>query len=101
MHILSPAGFFSENAGPFAIIVGANEIASAISVRLSWERFRVVLSHDPFPPVIRRGMAFHDALYDDRAVVDGILGKRADTSPIIDGDTAVTRGIRAFDAAPF
>lgn len=93
----NPHGFLSERADPFAIILGANEIASAIAVRLSWERFRVVLSHDPFPPVIRRGMAFHDALYDDRAEVDGITGQRAETAiEIVDvlttpGRVAVTR----------
>lgn len=63
----------------FAIVLGTNEIASAIAVRLAWEGFYVVLSHDPFPPVIRRGMAFHDALFEDRAEVDGIIGQRADS----------------------
>jgi hypothetical protein len=75
-----PHGFLSDHADPYAIILGTNEIASAIAVRLSWERFRVVMSHDPFPPVIRRGMAFHDALYDDRAEVDGIPGQRAESA---------------------
>jgi len=73
-----PNAFLSDHSEPYAIILGTNEIASAIAVRLSWERFRVVLSHDPFPPVIRRGMAFHDALYDDQAEVDGIVGEHAD-----------------------
>ncbi|WP_457797880.1 xanthine dehydrogenase [Methylocystis sp. S23] len=88
--------FLSDRTDPYAIILGTNEIASAIAVRLSWERFRVVLSHDPFPPVIRRGMAFHDALFDDRAEVDGITGRRADSAlEIIDaagkpGQVAVT-----------
>ncbi|MEK4031723.1 xanthine dehydrogenase [Methylocystis sp. IM3] len=80
MDDFCPHGFLSDHADPYAIILGTNEIASAIAVRLSWERFRVVMSHDPFPPVIRRGMAFHDALYDDRAAVDGILGKRAESA---------------------
>jgi xanthine dehydrogenase accessory factor len=77
MHESPPYAFLE---GPYAIILGCNEIASAIAVRLTWERFRVVLSHDPFPPVIRRGMAFHDALFEDRAVVDGITGVRAETA---------------------
>jgi len=75
-----PNAFLSDHSGPYAIILGTNEIASAIAVRLSWEGFRVVLSHDPFPPVIRRGMAFHDALYDDQAEVDGIIGEHADNA---------------------
>ncbi|QGM98131.1 hypothetical protein [Methylocystis parvus] len=80
MDDFCPNAFLSDRAGPYAIILGTNEIASAVAVRLSWERFRVVMSHDPFPPVIRRGMSFHDALYDDRAEVDGIVGERAETA---------------------
>ena len=55
------------------------EIASAVAVRLTRKHYRVILSHDPFPPVIRRRMAFHDALYDDFAEVDGIKGVLAET----------------------
>lgn len=73
-------GFLTSGADNFAIILGTNEIASAIAVRLCSERYRVVMSHDLFPPVIRRGMAFHDALFDDRAEVDGIVAQRAETA---------------------
>ncbi|KAF2990241.1 xanthine dehydrogenase [Methylocystis sp. MJC1] len=96
MNDLQPRGFLHNQADPYAIILGTNEIASAIAVRLCWERFRVVLSHDPFPPVIRRGMAFHDALFDDQVAVDGVVGQRAETAlEIIDalalrGRVAVT-----------
>jgi len=69
--------FLTDQSEPFAIVLGTNEIASAIGARLIWEGFQVVLSHDPFPPVIRRGMAFHDALFDDEATVDGIIGQHA------------------------
>lgn len=72
--------FLSEQSEQFVVILGTNEIASAVAVRLIREGFRVVLSHDPYPPVIRRGMAFHDALFDDRAEVDGVLGRRAETT---------------------
>lgn len=78
-HPAAP-GFFSDRADPFAIVLGTNEIASAIAVQLCWDGFRVVMSHDPFPPVIRRRMAFHDALFDDRAEVDGIIGQRTETA---------------------
>lgn len=63
----------------FAVILGTNEIASAIAVQLHRKRFRIVLSHDPLPPVIRRKMAFHDALFDDDVTVDGIGARRADS----------------------
>ena len=61
----------------FAVILGTNEIASAVAVRLHRDGFRVALSHDALPPVIRRKMAFHDALYDEAVSVDGITATRA------------------------
>lgn len=69
--------FLCDQNEPLAIILGTNEIASAIGARLAWDGFQVILSHDPYPPVIRRGMAFHDALFDDEATVDGIIGQHA------------------------
>src|SRR6266700_7636242 len=63
----------------FAVILGTNEIASAVAVLLRRGGYGVVLSHDPLPPVIRRKMAFHDALFDDAVSVAGIAAQRADT----------------------
>lgn len=63
----------------FAVILGTNEIASAVAVLLRRSGYGVVLSHDPLPPVIRRKMAFHDALFDDAVSVAGIAAQRADT----------------------
>jgi len=60
--------------------MGTNEIASAVAVYLHREGWSVVLSYDPHPPVIRRRMAFHDALFGDHAEVDGIQGTGAETS---------------------
>jgi len=61
------------------VILGTNEIASAVAVLLRRGGYGVVLSHDPLPPVIRRKMAFHDALFDDAVSVAGIAAQRADT----------------------
>lgn len=71
---------------PFAVILGTNEIASAVAVHLHHRGHNVVLSHDPLPPVIRRRMAFHDALFDDAATVGGITAKHAVTSIDIRAD---------------
>lgn len=75
--------FQGRQSGPpyhqMAVILGTNEIASAIAVHLHRSRCGVVLSHDPAPPVIRRKMAFHDALFDDAVTVDGVAARRADT----------------------
>jgi hypothetical protein len=69
---------------PLAIILGTNEIASAVAVRLVRARYAVVLCHDPFPPVIRRAMAFHDALFGGATDVDGVAGERASCLADID-----------------
>jgi xanthine dehydrogenase accessory factor len=58
---------------PLAIVLGTNEIASAVAIHLHRMRYAVILSRDPFPPVIRRGMAFDDALYGEPKAVEGIL----------------------------
>ncbi len=63
---------------PLAAILGTNEIASAVAVYLRGAGWRVVLGYDPFPPVLRRGMAFHDVLFGDRKVIEGIEGVRAE-----------------------
>ena len=67
-----------HRTGFFAVILGTNEIASAIAVHLSRAGYCVVLSHDPHPPVIRRKMAFHDALFGDAAQVEDTVAERAD-----------------------
>jgi len=63
-----------------AVILGTDEIASAVAVYLHRAGYGVVLSHDPLPPVIRRKMAFHDALFDDAVLLEGISAVRADTT---------------------
>ncbi|OAE97133.1 xanthine dehydrogenase [Bradyrhizobium centrolobii] len=64
---------------PLTLLLGTNEIASAIAAKLTEAMFAVVMRHDVFPPVIRRGMSFHDALFGERREVGGAVGKRADT----------------------
>lgn len=62
----------------FAVILGTNEIASAIGIQLMRAGYCVVLSHDPDPPVIRRKMAFHDALYNDTAQLEDVVAERVE-----------------------
>lgn len=63
-----------------AVVLGTNEIASAVAVHMHRLGWAVVLSHDPFPPVIRRQMAFHDCLFGDRVVLDGVSAERAENA---------------------
>lgn len=80
--------------GPaFAVILGTNEIASAVAVQLHRSGYGVVLSHDPMPPVIRRKMAFHDALYEDLVEVDGVFATLADSSMAIRAAIARRDGV--------
>ncbi|WP_315806417.1 MULTISPECIES: xanthine dehydrogenase [unclassified Bradyrhizobium] len=72
-----------------AVILGTNEIASAIAVHLHRAGYCVVLSHDPNPPVMRRKMAFHDALFADFARVENVIGER------IEGSMDVFKALRA------
>ncbi len=64
---------------PLAVVLGINEIASAVAIPLMRDGYSVVMCHDPFPPVIRRAMSFHDALFDDPAELDGVVGQRAES----------------------
>ncbi|MGY3450855.1 xanthine dehydrogenase [Bradyrhizobium sp. USDA 4353] len=64
------------NAVRFAVILGTNDVASAIAVQLHRAGYCVVLSHDPNPPVMRRKMAFHDALFGDSVRVENVTGER-------------------------
>lgn len=64
---------------PFAVILGTNEIASAIGVRLVRSDFLTVLSHDPDPPVLQRRMSFHDALFDETVSLAGVTARRVES----------------------
>lgn len=79
--------------GACAIILGTNEIASAVAVELHRAGYGVVLSHDPALPVIRRKMAFHDALYDDGISVDGVCAHRADSGMEVRAGLARRAGV--------
>lgn len=78
---------------PLVIILGTNEIASAVAVHLRRAGWLVILSHDPLPPVIRRGMAFHDVLFGDRCTIENIKGVRAENSREIAAALAASDGV--------
>jgi hypothetical protein len=76
-----------------AVILGTNEIASAVAVNLYRSGYFVVLSHDPLPPVIRRKMAFHDVLFDDPVTIAGVEAWRADNGLAILSRLGRSRGV--------
>ncbi len=87
-----------------AVVLGTNEIASAVAVYLHRDGWQVVLSHDPHPPVIRRRMAFHDALFGDTAEVSGVQGIGAETSlavaSLLAKDNVVVTPLGLLDLIP-
>jgi hypothetical protein len=89
----------------FAVILGTNEIASAIAVYMHRSGWCTLLSHDPFPPVIRRRMAFHDTIFGDKTDVDGLPGVPAETTfeaamLLTAGDCVVVTRLGLLDLIP-
>jgi hypothetical protein len=76
-----------------AVVMGTNEIASTVAVSLIKAGYATVMSHDPYPPVIRRGMAFHDALFDDYIEIGGIVGRRAENLLEIASVTSLKKSV--------
>jgi xanthine dehydrogenase accessory factor len=78
MNATSFPSFVSATDADVAVILGTNEIASALAVKLRKDGYHVILSHEPCPPVLRRGMAFADALHDDECELEGVRARRAE-----------------------
>lgn len=83
----------SSRTRRFGVILGTNEIASAVAVLLHRQAYDIVLSHDPSPPVIRRKMAFHDALFGEAVTVEGIAAERAESSLALRGRLGEAHGV--------
>src|SRR4051794_8186656 len=65
---------------PTALVLGTGDIASAIGRGLFLRGWRVLLLRDNGVPVLRRGMAFDDALEDGIAALDGVIAVPALTA---------------------
>jgi xanthine dehydrogenase accessory factor len=65
---------------PLAFILGANEIASAVAVYMHRAGWACILGNDPFPPVIRRGMAYHDVLFGEQVAIENVEGVPAENA---------------------
>jgi len=72
------AEFLGRGGASFVVVLGSDEIASAIAVRLTEAGRRVVLVRDPARMVLRRGMAFDDAAHGEAVLLEGIEAIRAD-----------------------
>jgi hypothetical protein len=71
---------------PLAIVLGTNDVASAVAVRLHQAGWAVVVADRLDAPAARRGMAYHDALFGDSIALDGVGGVAAETTlGVMDG----------------
>ena len=73
-----PDGFVANipaSAPAVAVVLGTNDIASAIGWHLHQAGWGVLLLRDPAVPVLRRGMAFDDAPEAGQAMLDGTVAR--------------------------
>ena len=59
------------------LIKGAGDIATGIAVRLFHSGMQVVMTETAVPTTVRRAVAFSRAVYEKKAVVEGITARLA------------------------
>jgi xanthine dehydrogenase accessory factor len=60
---------------PLAVVKGAGDLATGVAWRLHKVGFDVLMTEVPSPTVVRRSVAFAEAVHDAEAVVDGVRGE--------------------------
>jgi xanthine dehydrogenase accessory factor len=82
----------------FALVRGANDVASAVALALARAGFAVLLVETPTPVISRRGQSFADAAFDGTATLEGV------TARLIDDPSAwarrATAGLIAMTVLP-
>jgi xanthine dehydrogenase accessory factor len=58
---------------PIAVVKGAGDLASGVGWRLHRVGFDVLMTEVPSPTVIRRTVAFAEAVHEGRVVIDGVV----------------------------
>lgn len=66
--------FLGRHGPLFVVVLGSDEIASAIAAYLTRAGRRVVLLRDPVRPVLRRAMSFDEAAFGETIRLDGVDG---------------------------
>ena len=59
---------------PLALVKGAGDLATGVGLRLHRAGFGVVMTEIAAPTVVRRTVAFAEAVWDGEAVVEGVSG---------------------------
>ena len=100
--------FGQRRPRPLALIKGAGDLATGVALRLHRAGFQVAMTEISSPTVVRRTVAFAEAVFEGEATVEGVHGALADdvagmrrllaqggTIPIIvDPETTVLRELR-------
>jgi xanthine dehydrogenase accessory factor len=63
---------------PVVLVRGSGDVGSAVAHRLFRSGYPVTIHDTPLPAAPRRGMAFTDAVFDGRRVLDGVEARRVD-----------------------
>jgi xanthine dehydrogenase accessory factor len=103
----APEGGIDPAGRPVALIKGAGDLATGVALRFLAAGFAVVMTEIERPTVVRRYVALAEAVYEGRAVVEGIEGVRAEgvdqiaaalarraVPVVVDPPSAVRREIR-------
>lgn len=69
--------FSPSGRAPVAVVLGTNDVASAVAHCLFQAGYGVVLSRDPGQPVLRRSMAYDDALVTGFSELMGVPARPA------------------------
>jgi xanthine dehydrogenase accessory factor len=77
--------------GTLVLIRGAGDLATGVAARLHRCRFPVVMTELRQPLVVRRTVAFAEAVYEGEVQVEGILARRVDD--ITAARLALSRGV--------
>lgn len=88
------SGAVRENAGgarPRALIKGAGDLATGVALRLFRSGFAVAMTEIARPTVVRRAVAFAEAVYEGRATVEGatavLVEDLGQIAPVMDAGT--------------
>lgn len=73
-----PADNVEHGGRPVALIKGAGDLATGVALRLFRSGFAVVMTEIANPTVVRRTVAFAEAVYQRRTAVEGVEGVRVD-----------------------
>jgi len=64
-------------SNPVVVVLGGNDVASAIAHRLHSAGYPVLVLESPRPLTVRRGMAYASAIYEGDITLDGVTARHA------------------------